>query len=208
MNAPSGTFMQRMRRFAIDRKGVAAVEFAYIAPILILALFGTVEVSRAVMMHKRFQRVSAMIGDLVSREQSIGAAPGEAAGILNGMMTSAQQVMYPFSAANLRIEVNSLRAKSTGADPLPTRSEWTYRSQTGTAVSTCTDKAMPADGMVTAGNTAIVVDATYSYAPLLSKLIPGFQNAMTWSDTITHSPRRASCVGFEGKNCGELCPGW
>lgn len=200
------TFMRSMRKFAIDRKGVAAVEFAYIAPLLILALFGTVEVSRAVMMHKRFQRVSAMIGDLVSREQTIGTAPGQAAAVLNGMMLSAQQVMAPFSVADLQIEVNSLRAKVDNAGQ--TRAEWTYRSAQSTAVSSCTNKPMPSNGMLNAGNTAIVVDASYKFTPLLSKLIPGFRTAMTWTDTITHSPRRASCVGFEGKNCGELCPGW
>lgn len=200
------TFMRSMRKFAIDRKGVAAVEFAYIAPLLILALFGTVEVSRAVMMHKRFQRVSAMIGDLVSREQTIGTASGQAASILDGMMLSAQQVMYPFSTTGLRIEINSLRAKVNDANQ--TRSEWTYKSPEGTASSTCTNKAMPSTGMLNAGNTAIVVDASYRFTPLMSKLIPGFRNAMTWTDTITHSPRRASCVAFEGKNCGELCAGW
>lgn len=200
------TFMRSMRKFAIDYKGVAAVEFAYIAPLLILALFGTVEVSRAVMMHKRFQRVSAMIGDLVSREQTIGTAPGQAAAILNGMMLSAQQVMYPFSTAGLQIEINSLRAKINDANQ--TRSEWTYKSQQGTAVSSCTNRAMPSTGMLNAGNTAIVVDASYKFTPLMSKLVPGFRSAMTWSDTITHSPRRASCVAFEGRNCGELCPGW
>lgn len=209
MQHRSSTFMRRLRVFAIDRKGVAAVEFAYIAPLLILALFGTVEVSRAVMMHKRFQRVSAMIGDLVSREQQIGAGGGQAAAVLNGMMASAQQVMYPFSATSLAIEVNSVRAKFDAAPTsTDTRSEWTYKSTTGAAASTCSTKQMPASGMLTAGNTAIVVDATYTYAPLLSKLIPGFKTAMTWTDTITHSPRRASCVAFEGNPCSSLCPGW
>ena len=60
--------------------------------------------------------------------------------------------------------------------------------------------------MLNAGNTAIVVDASYRYTPLVARLIPGFKTAMTWTDTITHSPRRASCVGFEGKNCGRTLP--
>ncbi|MGE0055791.1 MAG: TadE/TadG family type IV pilus assembly protein [Hyphomicrobium sp.] len=193
-------------RFARNRKGVAAVEFAYIAPLLILALFGTVEVSRAVMMHKKFQRVSAMIGDLVSREQTVGTAPGGALQAINGMMLSAEQVMYPFSTDSLVIKVNSLRAKSNDASR--TRSEWNYDSKLNTAQSTCTDKAMPATGMINAGNTAIVVESSFGYAPLLKDLIPGFKTTMTWNDTITYSPRKASCVGFDGSNCGELCPGW
>ena len=80
------TLKRPLASFARDRKGVAAVEFAYIAPLLILALFGTIEVSRAVLMHKKFQRVSAMVGDLVSREQTVGTAPGGALQAINGMI--------------------------------------------------------------------------------------------------------------------------
>ena len=195
-----------LKALAEDIKGVAAVEFAYIAPLLILALFGTVEVSRGVMMHKRFQRVSAMIGDLISREQTVGAAAGEAAGVLNGMMLSANQVMAPFSASSLTLKVNSLRAKSDDANQ--TKSEWSYSYPEKTTATTCAVKAMPANGMLTTGNTAIVVETTYKYEPLLKDLIPGFKTQITWNDTITHSPRKASCVGFEGQNCGMLCPGW
>ncbi len=67
---------------------------------------------------------------------------------------------------------------------------------------------MPASGMLTTGNTAIVVEAKYTYAPLLKDLIPGFKTEIEWNDTITHSPRKASCVAYEGQNCGMLCPGW
>ncbi len=192
--------------FRRNKNGVAAVEFAYIAPLLILALFGTVEVSRAVMMHKRFQRVSAMIGDLVSREQTIGTAAGTAAPILNGMMLSAKEVMYPFSTSSLEVNVNSLRAKSD--DKTQTKAEWSYSSTNQSTASTCTIKAMPAADMISAGNTAIVVESKYKFSPLLANLIPGFRTSMTWTDTITHSPRKASCVAYEGKNCGELCPTW
>lgn len=197
--------LRHLRRFAIDGRGVAAVEFAYIAPLLILALFGTIEVSRAVMMHKRFQRVSAMIGDLISREDKIGSAAGEAAPILNGMMLSASQVMFPFSSASLKIEVNSVRAKIDDASQ--TRSVWYYKSDTKAASSTCATKTMPA-GLLSAGNSAIVVDASYTYTPMISRLIPGFKSAVTWTDTITHSPRKGSCVHFEsGTECGG-CPSW
>ena len=198
--------VKRLGCFAVDRKGVAAVEFAYIAPLLIVALFGTVEVARAVLLHKRYQRVSAMISDLVSRELTIGTAPGEAAGILNGMMESAKHIMSPFPISDMNLRVTSLRAKSDDANR--TRAEWTYEYKTHTAASTCTDKPMPKKDMIQQGNTAIVAELTYKFTPLFANLIPGFSSGLVWRDTMTNSPRKASCVGFEGSNCGELCPGW
>lgn len=203
-NAPF-TLMRRMRRFAIDRKGVAAVEFAYIAPLLILALFGTIEVSRAVMVHKRVQRVTAMIGDLVSREESIGTAAGTAVPVLNGMMLSAQHVMYPFSIDSLNVTIRSMRAKSDNANR--TLVDWYYNSVQGVANSPCQERAMPTTGMLGTGNTAIVVESSYDYTPLLGRLVPGFRSgAIKWNDTITHSPRKKSCVEFETTKCSEFCP--
>jgi Flp pilus assembly pilin Flp len=203
---PFSRLRTNLQALAADIKGVAAVEFAYIAPLLILALFGTVEVSRGVMMHKRFQRVSAMIGDLVSREQTIGTAAGEAVGVINGMMLSANQVMAPFSIATLKLKVFSIRAGDT--DATQTKSEWTYAYPEKTSAIQCSAKAMPSAGMLTTKSTAIVIEAKYTYKPLLSNLIPGFKSAMEWSDTISHSPRKASCVAYEGQNCGTICPAW
>lgn len=211
--------LHQIKRFRRNQTGVAAVEFAYIAPILIVALFGTIEASRGVMMHKRFQRVSAMIGDLISRESAVGTTSGTAVTTLNGMMLSAKQVMLPFSTTALKLNVNSLRAKST--DATQTKSEWNYRYDGATpnsasTATTCAVKPMPTAGMLTAGNTAIVVEAQYTFTPLMTKilrskvseLITGFSGEMTWTDTITYSPRKSSCVAFEDKNCGTLCPGW
>ena len=88
---PASRFPRTFRRFGANTAGVAAIEFAYLAPLLLLATFGTFEVARAVLMHKRFQRVSAMIGDLVAREQQIGTtineAQAEMAGILDRKST-------------------------------------------------------------------------------------------------------------------------
>ncbi len=63
-----------VRRFFANSSGVAAVEFAYLAPLLMLMTFGTIEVARALTVHKRFQRATAMVGELIAREESLGAS--------------------------------------------------------------------------------------------------------------------------------------
>ena len=60
----------RLHVFKENCAGVAAVEFAYLLPLLIMMTYGVIEASRAVMMHKRFQRSVAMVGDLVVARRS------------------------------------------------------------------------------------------------------------------------------------------
>jgi hypothetical protein len=140
-----------------------------------------------------------MIGDLVSREQTLGTTAGTAVAQLNVMMESAKQVMYPFSMTSLDIKINSLQSKSD--DGSQTRSAWSYDYTSKLTASTCATKSMPAAGMLNPNSSAIVVESSYQFQPLLVNLIPGFKTAMTWNDTITHSPRKGACVSFEDKGC-------
>ena len=61
------------RHYLHDKRGVAAVEFAYIAPILLVMLMATFELSRAVSIDRRLNSVSAMASELVAREEQIDA---------------------------------------------------------------------------------------------------------------------------------------
>jgi Flp pilus assembly protein TadG len=170
--------------------GTAAIEFAYIAPLLMLMTFGTFEMTRALVAHKRFQRAAAMVGDLVAREEQLGATPSEAVSALDGVMRSAQSIMTPYSMTPLRVAITQLRASSS--DATVTKVEWAYPYNSAPTTACGQTKAMPATGMVTAGNAAIIVEATYQYTPLLNNIIPGLITTMNWSDTMAYVPRWGS----------------
>jgi Flp pilus assembly protein TadG len=205
MTARSSRFVHALRSFAESTAGVAAVEFAYMVPLLVLATFGTLEVARGVLMHKRFQRATSMVGDLIAREKALGTDISSAQAEIDGIMKSAEHAMKPFSAATLKMGVMSIRAKST--DPNNTKVEWVHAYNGFPVPAKCSNKSMPSTGMLTAGNAAIVVESKYTFKPLLANLIPGFTTAMNWTDTITHSPRN-NCVNYAGDNCSLACPSW
>ena len=193
-----------LRKFRRNVAGIAAVEFGLLAPLLMLMLFGALEVSRGVLMHKRFQRATAMLGDLVSREDSIGTAPGQGVTALNGMILSAAHIMQPFDMTTFNINVFEIRAR-TATDII---AEWQYTSSggnPGTATINCVAKAMPAANMISVGNAAIVVESSYLYKPLFAYLAPpGFGADIPWTDTITHSPRKRNFIPLDtatGPNC-------
>lgn len=59
------------RRAWRDERGVAAIEFAFIAPILFVLYFMTMEVSQAIETNKKVGRVASMVGDLVAQQREI-----------------------------------------------------------------------------------------------------------------------------------------
>lgn len=196
------TFRQRIafryRLFKADCAGVAAVEFAYLLPLLIMMTYGVIEASRAVMMHKRFQRSVAMVGDLVSREETIGDSDSAATAEMDGIMKSAEHVMKPYDTTTLKIGVTTIQADPNDASI--TKVAWSYPYK-GYPVMACdASKAMPASGMITKGNAAVLVEAEYYYKPILTNLVPGFDMQIKWQDQIAHAPR-GRCPNYAGKDC-------
>ena len=55
------------RRLRADSRGVSAVEFALIAPVILLFYFALTEFCQAQMAQKRVNHVAATIGDLVAQ---------------------------------------------------------------------------------------------------------------------------------------------
>lgn len=183
-------FVSAAKRFVDDAKGVAAIEFAYLVPILMLMTFGTFEVSRALIMHKRFQRATAMVGDLVAREQQLGDNWTESQAALDGILRAAEQVMAPYSSTALSMGIYQLRADSN--DPPDTTVEWSY-SYNGMSVTACpSPKDMPADGMISSNNAAVLVESSYQYTPFLLNLPAAIMSAASWSDSMVFSPRDGS----------------
>lgn len=198
--------MTSLRRFRHDSAGVAAVEFAFLAPILILMTFGTFEVTRALIIHQRFQKATAMIGDLVAREQQLGVNSTEARKQLSSVMKAAQQAMAPYSSGPLQMGIYQFRANST--DAAKSRIEWSYAYNNMT-VQPCSltygaNKLVPTN-LLSKGDAAIIIDAKYAYSPLLKNLLPNVIKEMSWTDTIAFAPRFGS-VFFGQATQNSVCP--
>lgn len=184
-----------------NRRGAAAVEFAYLAPVLLLMLLGTIEIGRAVNIDRHFVSATAMAGDLVAREQWLGTSASDAEQNLDGMMQSIEHVMRPYDASSLKLAIFSVRASTTDADD--TKVEWSYSYNNKEAPQKCDAYALP-DGLIGKGGSAIVVESSYLYKPLFADFVPGIRGNMEWTDKSIHSPRN-SCVDYvKGDNCSSL----
>jgi Flp pilus assembly protein TadG len=191
---------QVVRRFARDRRGVAAIEFALIAPIALAAMLGAIEYSRAVIMARNFHLVTAMASDLIAREDSMD--PAKMSGIENAIRT----VWGTNPLATLQLQVVAVRAASTTPGPRNRPAGQTYvywHYPLLTSVSPYVDGALYPlpNNMLAPGASTIIVNASYTYRTLFNAGVPGMVGTtMAWSSTSSHAPRNL-CVGFPTANC-------
>jgi Flp pilus assembly protein TadG len=65
--------LSRLSSFAASRSGIAAIEFAVIAPVMILLFFGVVEGSNAFSVSRRVSLAVNTLADLTSQESQLTA---------------------------------------------------------------------------------------------------------------------------------------
>lgn len=66
-------FLKSLRGMAADRRGVAAVEFALLVPLLMILYFLTMEASQAIDTSKKVSRAASMTADLITQQPTITA---------------------------------------------------------------------------------------------------------------------------------------
>lgn len=84
----------KILNFRKDSEGVAAVEFALIAPILLLLFVGTIEISLMVAIDRKISRTSSAIADLVA-QGGFDNANSEAE--IRAIFGMTDRIMYPYS---------------------------------------------------------------------------------------------------------------
>lgn len=85
-----------------DRRGVAAVEFAFIAPLLIGVYFLAMEYSLAVVTSSNVERSASQVGDLITQQQTITKAE------LDAIMEIGESVLQPYERSNPVITVTAI----------------------------------------------------------------------------------------------------
>ena len=95
--------------FARNRRGVAALEFALIAPLLLSMYFVTLEVSQAIETDKKVSRVASMTADLVTQQQTITKAD------LDAIMAIGEGTLQPYYRSKPTIEITGITISDEAA---------------------------------------------------------------------------------------------
>jgi Flp pilus assembly protein TadG len=97
-------------RFAADVRGAAAVEFVFVATLLITLYLGTQQVSLSLNMNKKVGRAAASISELVSRSESKDIDRD----VLRDIMKIGAAILQPYEKTLPTVTVTGIQISPTG----------------------------------------------------------------------------------------------
>ncbi|SFO29418.1 Flp pilus assembly protein TadG [Bradyrhizobium sp. Ghvi] len=171
-----------MRNLWIDTRAVAAVEFAIVAPFMLLLYVGGVELGNGFAISVKVSETAHTVADLVSRNACVNDAS------LSTMLGASAATIAPYSPANTTVVVSEI---STDANGKPTVT-WS-KALNGTPL---TDPVtLPAAlGTPTPPNISVILgQVTYQYTPNLGYTISG---TLPITDSYYLFPRVSSAVQY------------
>ncbi len=186
---PGRRFVDLSRDFAARRDGIAALEFALIAPMMVFMFFAIVEGADALTASRRVTLAANTLADLVAQEAQINSS--ELDGLFRGveMISGASDADINFSVVSVifdpddeRVEVAWSRDDNGGA---PYAADAPY-----------TD--LPDDTLLDEASSLIVAEVGYDYSSALSKVLV---QSIRMERTATRWPRRVTQVRY----CGPAC---
>jgi Flp pilus assembly protein TadG len=166
-------------RFNADRRGVSAIEFAMIAPLMITLYLGGVEVTQGVSVNRKTTIVAHTVADLVAQDTNVTNTE------MTDILAASATVASPYSATNLKVTVSSITIDSTGKATVA----WSD-SYNGTARSVGSTVTLPT-ALAVANTSLIWGEVTYSYKPMFGWTMTG---TFTLGDTIYMRPRLANFI--------------
>ncbi len=168
------SILGRLSRFTRDRRGVSAVEFAFIAPVLIGLYLGCAEISDGVAADRKVSLIVDALANLSAQVTTISST--EMTNILN----ASGSIIQPYSAANLTATVSCLKIDANGRVTVA----WSA-TLNGTARAAGSSVTIPA-ALAVPSSQLLFGEATYAYTPTVGYTITG---TLTLSDHMYMAPR-------------------
>lgn len=206
-----------LRRFLRDRRAVAAVEFAFIAPILLCLYFVTMEVSQGIETNKKVGRIGSMVADLVTQQVKVDADTVDA------IMKIGGSILAPYNRSKPEIVITAIQLtgdEHTAKADVDAVVAWSRKLSNGNDFVECPDletktarpkpetKTAVPDQLKIPGTFLIRVESALCYQPVITwspdqKAGLGLASAFSkipMSETYYLRPRMSKDIGCDNCN--------
>jgi Flp pilus assembly protein TadG len=180
---------RQYRRFVASTRGVAAIEFAMVLPVLLLAFLGTIDAGRAIAVYMKVHSATYVLASITNQYQSMQTSD------LQTVTGATSVVMSPYPSGPAVVTVSQVKIDSKNNATI----SWSY-SLNGTARAQGSSITVPANILTAVGSPPsgsfsylIFSEVTYTYTPMFGYFITG---SLTLSDNLYVTPRGNQCVWY------------
>ena len=190
MKAKTFHVPQVLRSFRRDRRGVSAIEFALLAPLMIGLYIGCVEISDGVAADRKVTLTAGTLANLTAQTQTLDTT------VMNNILNASTSVMKPYTTGPLTAKVSCLKIDAGGVAKVA------WGAATANATPRAAGDAVTIPSALAVPNSSLVFsEVSYIYAPVTG--YTGFSHItgpITLSDVMYMSPRVTPPV-YNGTAC-------
>jgi len=206
-------FKQCLADFLRDRRGLAATEFAFIAPVMLVAFFGTVEFCSAVAVDRKVTLIARTLSDLTSQQPPSTSDASTIADLdLQNNFTASMKIITPYDATPTKATISEVYVDSNKKATV----QWSKSAviSAGALQATLTSSARQQnDDVSTVVPSQLLVPKTYlifsevsyQYVPTIGYVMG--KTGVKLSDVSYTRPRQTTCIVYNsvpdlsGGNC-------
>lgn len=175
-------FLARFRR---DQRGVSAVEFALITPVILLMYFALAEFCQGFMAQKRMGRTAAAVADLITQNDAVSTADIADVFQVGRLMMRPFQTVSADGGVLLKQRVTAVTRQANGRVEV----DWS-RGEGMSALGSDAVIVLP-DGLIDPGESLVMTEISYDYESPIGELLPGVTH---FAHTYYLRPRKADQV--------------
>ncbi|MCA0256166.1 MAG: pilus assembly protein [Proteobacteria bacterium] len=158
-------------RLRDDCSGLGAVEFALLAPLLLMLYISAFEVTQGFSASKRTARAAGVIADLVSQEEEVTPTT------LSGMTVIANSIFAPMSTSQMSIVISGIAVDSTGKSTV----SWSWTQDNSNPYKVGSTVNIPSD---MAGPSSFLIRSEVTYPYKILSFMPGLLPSQTQDLTL------------------------
>jgi Flp pilus assembly protein TadG len=165
-----------------DKRGASAIEFALLAPIILLMYIGTVETGNLLTVKRRVETVASTAADLTAQVKQVSNTD------LADIVAASTSILTPYKTTPLKVVLSSVVADQNNNGKVA----WSY-SNSGSGRAVGSSYVLPT-GITVANSSVIVAEVTYAFTPLLDLKKVFSPGAFNLQRTFYERPRRSLTV--------------
>ncbi len=170
---------RRLIRLAKDERGVSAVEFALILPLMLTLYLGGVEVSQGVSIDRKVTLTARTVTDLTSQVASVNNAG------MNSILQATTAVLSPYPTNKAKVTVSVLKIDANSKVTVT----WSD-TLNGTARAVGSTVSIPS-ALVVPNTSLVWGEVSYEYKPVVGYVLTGTMNL---KDQIFMRPRLSDTI--------------